>query len=85
MHQPPTTILFWNPAAPAGPLPRPAGVRARQERVPFVCCEDEALLAAEAQPLLGKRVLLKAGTEGATLELGEAPFLNFFSPGCLPS
>ena len=50
---------------------RPAGVRARQERVPFVCCEDEGLLRAEAEPLVGGRVRLSAGSEGATLERGE--------------
>ncbi|GAB4819879.1 hypothetical protein N2152v2_006925 [Parachlorella kessleri] len=43
------------------------GVRARQEQVPFVCCEDEQLLAETAEPLLGKQVLLKAGTEGASI------------------
>ena len=49
----------------------PAGVRARQERVPFVCCEDEQLLAETAEPLVGRQVLLKAGTEGASIHESE--------------
>jgi phosphoglucan,water dikinase len=48
------------------------GVRARQERVPFVGCEDAALLDATLGPLLGKRVALSASAEGFTIAEGGA-------------
>ena len=44
-----------------------AGVRARQERVPFVTCEDGGLLDTAVRPLLGKRVRLQAGAQGVLL------------------
>jgi hypothetical protein len=44
-----------------------AGVRARQERVPFVTCEDGGLLDSVVRPLLGKRVRLQAGAQGVLL------------------
>lgn len=31
-----------------------AGVRARQEKVPFATCEDEGIVDAEVKPLVGK-------------------------------
>ncbi len=34
-----------------------AGVRARQEKVPFATCEDEETLQEEVRSLLGKRLL----------------------------
>jgi phosphoglucan, water dikinase len=48
-------------------LPLRSGVRARQERVPFVTCEDAQLLDSAVRPLLGKRVRLQAGTQGVLL------------------
>lgn len=50
-----------------------AGVRARQERVTFVTCEDEGLLDSEVRPLLGKRVRLQAGAQGVLLTADNAP------------
>ncbi len=46
----------------------PTGVRARQERVPFVTCDDEELLNGVVRPLLGRTVQLNAGTGGVTLQ-----------------
>lgn len=42
-------------------------MRARQERVPFVTCEDGGLLDSVVRPLLGKRVRLQAGAQGVLL------------------
>lgn len=39
-----------------------AGVRARQEKVPFVTCDDQELLDGVARPLLNKTVALSAGS-----------------------
>jgi hypothetical protein len=33
-----------------------AGVRARQEKVVFACCEDESYLSEKIKPLVGKQV-----------------------------
>lgn len=54
------------------------GVRARQEKVVFVCCEDEDTLREEVHPLLGKPVQLSASLEGVTCgpanaQTGNAP------------
>ena len=43
-----------------------AGVRARQEKVVFVCCEDEDTLREEVHPLLGETgAVLGAGVKFA--------------------
>jgi phosphoglucan,water dikinase len=44
-----------------------AGVRARQERVPFVTIEDRAVIQGQVVPLLGQKVVLVASPEGAQL------------------
>lgn len=41
------------------------GVRARQERVPFVTIEDRAVIGGEVEPLIGQAVALVATPEGA--------------------
>lgn len=43
------------------------GVRARQERVPFVTIEDRAVIEGQVLPLLGQQVTLVASPEGAQL------------------
>ena len=48
------------------------GVRARQERVPFVTCEDGGLLDSAVRPLLGKRVRLQAGAQGVLLSADDS-------------
>ncbi len=52
-----TAFLHW----------RLQGVRARQEGVTFVTCEDKGLLDTEVRALLGQRVRLQAGAQGVTL------------------
>ncbi|DBA93500.1 hypothetical protein WJX82_005630 [Trebouxia sp. C0006] len=42
------------------------GVRARQEKVVFVTCEDEDTMAATVKPLIGQRIQLKASLEGVS-------------------
>ena len=49
-----------------------AGVRARQERVTFVACEDEGLLDSDVRPLLGKRVRLQASAQGVLLSADDS-------------
>lgn len=61
------------------------GVRARQERVPFVCCEDEEMLQELITPLMGKQVKLSAGAEGATLVKDSTPLDSPSSLGGGPS
>ncbi|KAI8466100.1 MAG: pyruvate phosphate dikinase [Monoraphidium minutum] len=48
------------------------GVRARQERVPFVTIEDRGVIAQQVTPLLGQQVALVASPEGTTLRLATA-------------
>ena len=45
-----------------------AGVRARQEKVVFVTCEDEELISRTVRPLLGQQVVLDVSTASVTLD-----------------
>ena len=49
-----------------------AGVRARQECVPFATCEDEAEVAASVLALVGQRVHMQATATGMKLEAASA-------------
>ena len=49
-----------------------AGVRARQEKVVFVTCEDEDLISSTVRPLLGKQVALNVTSTSVTLSLDDA-------------
>jgi phosphoglucan,water dikinase len=49
-----------------------AGVRARQENVVFVTCEDEDLISSTVRPLLGKQVSLDVTGGSVTLSLDDA-------------
>ncbi|KAL3145446.1 2,3-dihydroxyphenylpropionate/2,3-dihydroxicinnamic acid 1,2-dioxygenase, variant 2 [Trebouxia sp. C0009 RCD-2024] len=42
------------------------GVRARQEKVVFVTCEDKDTMNATVKPLVGQRIQVKASLEGVT-------------------
>lgn len=46
------------------------GVRARQEHVVFVACEDEAAVQEQLLPLLGQDIALSAGAQGFSVRLG---------------
>jgi len=48
-----------------------AGVRARQEKVVFVTCEDEDLISGTVRPLLGQQVLLDVSSASVTLHLDD--------------
>jgi len=50
---------------------RSAGVRARQEGVVFVMCEDEELVERSVRPLLGTWVTLDASAASVTLQPAE--------------
>ena len=45
------------------------GVRARQEKVPFVACEDEEEVGRSLQQLLGKKVTMTSEVDGVTFAL----------------
>lgn len=47
------------------------GVRARQERVPFVAVEEQEFINSNIQPLVGKQVTLQVEQDGASLKEGQ--------------
>ena len=49
----------------------PAGVRARQEGVVFVMCENEELIDNSVRPLMGSWVTLDASAASVSLEAAE--------------
>ena len=49
-----------------------AGVRARQERVPFATCEDESEVSATVLPLVGQHVRMQATASGMQLDVAAA-------------
>lgn len=54
------------PHAPP-PLPPPAGVRARQEKVPFATVDDPEFLSSKVRPLLGRQVTLRVSADSVSL------------------
>ena len=57
-----------------------AGVRARQEKVVFVTCEDEDLISRTVRPLIGQQVLLDVGSASVTLQPGDDSSSNGGGP-----
>jgi len=45
------------------------GVRARQEKVPFVACDDDGEIENSLQELVGKKIMMKAVVDGVVFEL----------------
>jgi phosphoglucan,water dikinase len=45
------------------------GVRARQEKVPFVACDDDAEIENSLRQLIGKKIVMKSEVDGVTFEL----------------
>jgi hypothetical protein len=62
--QPPITHSCLTP--PPCPLP-PAGVRARQEKVPFATVDDPEFLSSKVRPLLGRQVMLRVSADSVSL------------------
>eukprot|EP01025_Chloroclados_australasicus_P041417 TRINITY_DN4386_c0_g1_i8.p1 TRINITY_DN4386_c0_g1~~TRINITY_DN4386_c0_g1_i8.p1 ORF type:complete len:587 (+),score=85.33 TRINITY_DN4386_c0_g1_i8:99-1763(+) len=48
------------------------GVRARQERVPFACCEDQETVQQFVQPFLGQNVSINVDVSGLVLSEGSS-------------
>lgn len=65
IHTLPTVLVSCNLVA--------LGVRARQEGVVFVMCEDEELIDGAVRPLLGSWVSLEASAGGVTISAAEKP------------
>jgi hypothetical protein len=66
----PALLPYMRTSRPRLPCPHSAGVRARQEKVPFATVDDPEFLSSKVRPLLGRQVTLRVSAESVALTEG---------------